>query len=226
MPPRSCKPARAVSSSPRSLLISLVCAGAGAAARAAGACQEDARAPGQDHLSSDWQPLGRQVLLHQLVRLVLAAHRHVRVPERAGRGGGRGGRRCARVCSSAGPVTVVAVRSLASKGCGIAQLAREGASAAPAAAGASAAPAAPRRQRALRRKDAPRGRIPGAEQQCLPDVRRVCAVAGRYVGEEIQKESVAIETAGITIVRKVSARRPASRPSHPRGSPRPSAGWG
>ena len=121
------------------------------------------------------------------------------------------------MCSSAGPVTVVAVRSLASKGCGIAQLAREG---------ASAAPAAPRRQRALRRKDAPRGRIPGAEQQCLPDVRRVCAVAGRYVGEEIQKESVAIETAGITIVRKVSARRPASRPSHPRGSPRPSAGWG
>ena len=33
-----------------------------------------------------------------------------------------------------------------------------------------------------------------------------CAAAGRYVGEQIQKESVAIETAGMTIIRKVRAR--------------------
>ena len=50
-------------------LKSLLRAGAGTAARAAGACPEHAPAPGQDHVSPDWQSLGRQVLLHQLVSL-------------------------------------------------------------------------------------------------------------------------------------------------------------
>jgi hypothetical protein len=47
----------------------LVRAGAGTTTRAAGACPEHASAPGQDHMSLDWQPLGRQVLIHQLVSL-------------------------------------------------------------------------------------------------------------------------------------------------------------